>query len=119
MDIDLNDLRDLVNVLHDHLHVVDICLPLPHDVLQHFVFLRDLHVLLVLPVHLLLLLLQALLILFGQIETAVELVLLNARVSALAGKRIADVAPCHRRILGLLLVDSLPQLLQPVVVVLL
>ena len=69
-----------------------------------------------LPVQLLLLLLKALLILFGQIETAVELVLLNAhiaRVSALAGKRVEDVAPRHRRILSLLLVDSLPQLLQP------
>ena len=75
-----------------------------------------------LPVQLLLLLLKALLILFGQIETTIELVLLNthiARVSALAGKRVEDVAPRHRRILGLLLVDSLPQLLQPGVVILL
>ena len=64
MDIDFYDSCNLVDVLHDHLHVVDIRLPLLHNVLEHFVVLRDLHILLVLPVHLLLLLLKALLILF-------------------------------------------------------
>lgn len=64
MDIDFYDSCNLVDVLHDYLHVVDVRLPLLHNVLEHFVFLRNLHILLVLPVHLLLLLLKAFLILF-------------------------------------------------------
>ena len=112
--------RNLIDVLHDLAHVVDIGLALVHDLVQHVVLLLDLDILILLLLHLLLTLLNHLQVLVHEAEAAVKFItFLDAFVLLLTGKRATDIVGRHGGILDLLAVDLRSQLLKPVIVVLL
>ena len=112
--------RNLIDVLHDLAHVVDIGLALVHDLIQPVVLLLDLDVLILLLLHLLLTLLNHLQVLVHEAEAAVKFItFLDALVLLLTGKRTTDIVSGHGGVLDLLAVDLRSQLLKSIVVVLL